>query len=92
MGARGAGAGGAAVGEAGKVVGGCSLWFVSDMGDDKRLEAMRRNPAGDWKIVDMEMLCREYGVDCFANRSGGSHYKISHSTQREILTLPFNGR
>ena len=59
------------------------------MGDDKRLEAMRRNPAGDWKIADVEMLCREYGVDCFANRSGGSHYRIIHSTQREILTVPF---
>jgi hypothetical protein len=61
----------------------------SAMGDDKRLQAMRRNPAGDWKIADVEALCRAYGVDCFANRSGGSHYKISHSTQRAILTLPF---
>jgi hypothetical protein len=56
---------------------------------DKRLEAMRRNPASDWKIADVEAVCREYEVDCLPNRSGGSHYKIAHPSQREILTLPF---
>lgn len=50
---------------------------------------MRRNPAGDWNIADVEAVCREYGVDCLPNRSGGSHYKITHASQREILTLPF---
>jgi hypothetical protein len=55
----------------------------------KRLEAMRRNPAGDWKIADVEALRREFSVQLMPNRSGGSHYKISHSSQREILTLPF---
>jgi hypothetical protein len=55
----------------------------------RRLEAMRRNPVGDWKIADVEAVCREYGVNCLPNRSGGSHYKITHPLQREILTLPF---
>jgi hypothetical protein len=55
----------------------------------KRLEAMRRNPAGDWKIADVEALCREFDILLMPNRSGGSHYKISHASQREILTLPF---
>ena len=26
------------------------------------LESMRRNPAGDWRIRDVEALCREYGL------------------------------
>ena len=55
----------------------------------KRLEAMRRNAAGDWKIADVEALCREFGVQLMPNRSGGSHYKISHASQSEILTVPF---
>lgn len=55
----------------------------------KRLEQMRSNPRGDWKIADVEALCREFGIDCMTNRSGGSHYKITHSSQNEILTVPF---
>ena len=27
------------------------------------LERMRRNPAGDWQIEDVERLCREYGLN-----------------------------
>jgi len=26
------------------------------------LERMRRNPAGDWTIQDVETLCREHGL------------------------------
>jgi hypothetical protein len=26
------------------------------------LERMRRNPAGDWRIQDVEAVCREHGV------------------------------
>ena len=59
------------------------------MGVGKRLQAMRRNAGGDWTIADVEALCREYGLNCLANRAGGSHYKISHPSQREILTVPF---
>jgi hypothetical protein len=46
----------------------------------KRLEQMRSNPARGWKIAD---------IDFRANRSGGSHYKVSHFSRREILTVPF---
>ena len=55
----------------------------------KRLEQMRTNPAGDWGITDVEALCREYKIECRTNRSGGSHYKVSHASRREILTIPF---
>jgi hypothetical protein len=52
-------------------------------------ERMRRNPAGDWTIRDIEALCKAHHVQCSAPTGGGSHYKISHPSQREILTIPF---
>jgi hypothetical protein len=48
---------------------------------------MRANPAGDWTIADVEALCREHGVLCIPP-SGGSHYKVAHASQRDILTIP----
>lgn len=53
-----------------------------------RLSRMRSNPAGDWTIRDMEAVCAEYGVQC-TPPSGGSHYKVSHPSRREILTIPY---
>ena len=48
---------------------------------------MRANPAGDWGINDVEAVCREYGVRC-TSPTGGSHYKVSHPSRRDILTIP----
>jgi hypothetical protein len=28
----------------------------------KRLEAMRRNPVGDWTIDDVRTVCRSFGI------------------------------
>ena len=53
-----------------------------------RLDRMRRNPASDWTIADVEAVCREHGVRCSPPTGGGSHYKVSHPTQRDILTVP----
>lgn len=55
----------------------------------KRLDAMRANPRGDWKIADIEALCGEFGIECSPSRSGSSHYKVKHPAVREILTVPF---
>jgi hypothetical protein len=55
----------------------------------KRLEAMRQNPQSDWKIVDVEALCKEYEINCSPHRGGSSHYKVSHPWLTEILTVPF---
>jgi hypothetical protein len=52
------------------------------------LERMRRNPAGDWSIRDVERLCRTHGWNCIPPLGGGSHYKVSHANVREILTIP----
>ena len=55
----------------------------------RRLEQMRRNPNGDWRIEDVTSLCREFGIACEPSRSGSSHYKIKHPAVAEILTVPF---
>ena len=55
----------------------------------KRLEQMRANPRGDWKIADVEALCREFGIQCEASRSGSSHYKLKHPPSGSTLTVPF---
>lgn len=54
-----------------------------------RLEDMRNNPRGDWRIEDIEAVCREYGVLCSAPRGGGSQYKIAHPRMAEKLTIPY---
>ena len=53
------------------------------------LDRMRSNPASAWSIADVQRVCREHGVRCTPPTGGGSHYKISHASQREILTVPF---
>lgn len=54
----------------------------------RRLEKMRANPRGDWRIEDVSAVCREFGIACERPRSG-SHYKVTHASQGEILTVPF---
>ena len=44
----------------------------------KRLEAMRANPAANWRIGDIEAVCAEHGLRCSPPRGGGSHYKFAH--------------
>ena len=53
-----------------------------------RLEAMRANPFGDWRIKDVEALCVEYGLRCSPPRGGGSHYKIAHASVADMLSIP----
>jgi hypothetical protein len=54
----------------------------------KRLDQMRHNPQGDWKIADVEALCAECGLGCAAPRGGGSHYRVWHPSVPTILTIP----
>lgn len=55
----------------------------------KRLEAMRNNPRGDWKIGDVEALCKEFGMYCAPVSGGGSHYKVGHARMPMKMTIPF---
>ena len=50
-------------------------------------ERMKRNPVGDWTIHDIEVLCRREGIEFLSPRRG-DHYKITHASQTEILTVP----
>ena len=52
------------------------------------LDRMRRNPAANWTIPDVEDVCAQHGVCCVPPSGGGSHYKVSHSSQQAILTVP----
>jgi hypothetical protein len=51
------------------------------------LERMRRNPAGDWTISDVEAICREYGL-LFRPGKETSHCHAKYPWAREILTIP----
>jgi hypothetical protein len=54
---------------------------------DKILSQMISNPRGKWRIEDIETVCRTYGLTVLKPKSG-SHYKVAHSSQHEILTVP----
>jgi hypothetical protein len=56
---------------------------------DKRLEGMRNNPKGDWKIDDVEALCGSYGIG-YNRPNKGSHAKVSDPAVARILTVPYS--
>ncbi|MGA1798223.1 type II toxin-antitoxin system HicA family toxin [Sphingomonas sp. 4RDLI-65] len=53
---------------------------------DRLLDAMRANPR-DWRIQDVVAVCAGAGIACSPPRNG-SHYKVKHESQIEILTIP----
>ncbi|MES3084557.1 type II toxin-antitoxin system HicA family toxin [Sphingomonas faeni] len=53
---------------------------------DRLLDAMRANPR-DWRIQDVVAACTAAGISCSPPRNG-SHYKVKHASQIEILTIP----
>jgi hypothetical protein len=36
---------------------------------EKRLEELRSNPAGDWQIKDVALVCKAFGVELRAPKS-----------------------
>jgi hypothetical protein len=50
---------------------------------------MRANPKADWRIEQVQTLCKAFDADC-RKPSGSSHYVVSHQSQAHILTVPFN--
>lgn len=52
------------------------------------LGRMKNNPRDDWQIGDVQRLCDAYEINCIAPSGGGSHFKVSHASQAEILTIP----
>jgi hypothetical protein len=55
---------------------------------DVLLDRMRRNPNGNWQIADVKAVCSANNVRFSPPSGGGSHWKVSHPTQRDILTIP----
>jgi hypothetical protein len=55
---------------------------------DKLLTQMRGNPAGDWTISDVQLVCVRLGWTCMPPTGGGSHWKIAISGSDAILTIP----
>lgn len=53
---------------------------------EKRLEAMRASPQGDWTKEDVFALCDGYQLD-WDKPKGTSHFTISDPTQIEIVTV-----
>jgi len=51
------------------------------------LEKMRRNPAGDWSIRDVETVCQAAGIRCIPPSGGGSHYPAAVLTIRSRTRL-----
>lgn len=53
---------------------------------EKKIEAMRAHPKGDWRIVDFETVARALGMA--VRKGGGSHVVFSHTASRTRLTVP----
>jgi hypothetical protein len=49
---------------------------------------MRRNPAGDWTMADIERECRRLGLSVAPPRGGGSHWKVWYAGRPISLTIP----
>ncbi|MFZ5670680.1 MAG: type II toxin-antitoxin system HicA family toxin [Pseudomonadota bacterium] len=56
---------------------------------EKLFEQMTRNPKGDFSMEDIQSVCRAFGIACEAPKRG-SHFAISHPSQKSILTVPYN--
>lgn len=52
------------------------------------LERMRANARGDWKIKDVQRLCRSAGMHLEPPTGGGSHYKASSPHLSKIQAVP----
>lgn len=51
----------------------------------KLLDAMRNNPR-DWRIEDLLVVARQFGIEC--RNSGGSHHVFSFSGVEMDVTVP----
>lgn len=40
-------------------------------------------------MADSEAICWKFGLRCIPPKGGGSHFKVSHPSQSNIVTMPF---
>ena len=55
---------------------------------EKLFEAMARNPKGDWRIADIEVVRKHFERTCRPPSGGGSHYGVSHLSTAGGITIP----
>ena len=56
---------------------------------EKLFERMKRNPQGGFRIEDVRAVCGGNDISCEPPKRG-SHYTVSHPSQANILTVPYN--
>ena len=49
---------------------------------------MGENPQNDWKIRDIETVCRAIDLKCSPPSGGGSHYKVSSEHLPGLAMVP----
>ncbi|ALK89387.1 type II toxin-antitoxin system HicA family toxin [Limnohabitans sp. 63ED37-2] len=52
----------------------------------KLQQAMRRNPANDWRMDDLLALAKRHGLS--VRSTGGSHHVFVHSQLTDTLSVP----
>lgn len=52
------------------------------------LGRMRRNPASDWNMRNVEKVCGQNGLECEPPTGGGSHWKVFALAVPGSLTIP----
>jgi hypothetical protein len=52
---------------------------------------MASNPMDNWSIEDVQSVCGLDGIQCIPPKRG-RHFKITHPSMEEILTIPANRR
>lgn len=57
---------------------------------NKRLEAFRSNPGGDWIPADFEITASQYAVKF--RKSTGTHVVFLHPSVPDCVTIPLKSR
>ena len=52
-------------------------------------DRMKSNPQGDWKIKDVQTLCKQNGLT-ITNPKSGSHYVVHSPYLDGLLTVPYH--
>ena len=52
-------------------------------------DLMEANPRAGWRIDQVVTVCAHFEAKCTRPRGGGSHYKISKTGKKDILTIPY---
>ncbi|MFG1480350.1 hypothetical protein V5F53_17085 [Xanthobacter sp. V4C-4] len=57
---------------------------------NKRLEALRSNPGGDWRPADLEITASQYALKF--RKVTGTHVVFTHPSVPNCVAVPMKGR